>query len=212
VHQAVSVGGLCVVSVIADPARAPAEVLAAAHTVIAGLAGWSWHQVPGARQHRLADLPLGEGHSWTISETENETGQEHYDCVLPAWTAASHFDLSTRPNSGYPQVTEALGELLPDDLISAEQVAQANYHRTGFDAAAITSIMAGWGGPARRSRTRRADVRFGHPYAVIAVPGPTPHLPGRPLPSTHGQSWIGIPVFSAWITTPTEADTAPPER
>ena len=58
----------------------------------------------------------------------------------------------------------------------------------------------------RPGQIRTAELRFGHPFAVVAVatspqwPGKR-HVPGRRL-------WRGLPVFSGWITQPEEADDA----
>jgi hypothetical protein len=45
----------------------------------------------------------------------------------------------------------------------------------------------------REGRRRTAELRFGHPYAVVA----TANQPGSP--------WHRVPVFSAWITDPDDA-------
>ena len=44
---------------------------------------------------------------------------------------------------------------------------------------------------ARSGLLRTAMLRFGHPYAVVAV-------------AQGGGPWDGVPVFSAWITDPEE--------
>jgi hypothetical protein len=40
---------------------------------------------------------------------------------------------------------------------------------------------------------RRATLRFGRPYAVVAV-----------AVDTTGGPWHGVPVFSAWVAEPSE--------
>ena len=51
---------------------------------------------------------------------------------------------------------------------------------------------------------RTAELRFGQPYAVVAVTtGPDDHT-WRYTPKA--SPWRGLPVFSAWITQPEDAD------
>jgi hypothetical protein len=45
---------------------------------------------------------------------------------------------------------------------------------------------------------RTAELRFGHPYAVVAVTTDDNWSAGR-------RPWEGLPVFSAWITQPEDA-------
>ncbi|HYK70053.1 MAG TPA: hypothetical protein VEV45_19050, partial [Streptosporangiaceae bacterium] len=40
---------------------------------------------------------------------------------------------------------------------------------------------------------RHAELRFGHPYAVVA------------LVQDAGSPWHGLPVFSAWVSEPEDA-------
>jgi hypothetical protein len=46
----------------------------------------------------------------------------------------------------------------------------------------------------RSGQQRVAELRFGHPYAAVAVTS-----------DPSGGSWQGVPVFSAWITEPVNA-------
>jgi len=77
----------------------------------------------------------------------------------------------------------------------AKQAAVAKYTRVGFEAAAVTAMMMMAAGVPmlREGRRRTAELRFGHPYAVVA----TANQPGSP--------WHRVPVFSAWITDPDDA-------
>jgi hypothetical protein len=70
--------------------------------------------------------------------------------------------------------------------------------------------------PARR---REAELRFGHPYAVVAVT--TDPGAGDAAGAGAGQRslWHGLPVFCAWVSQPEDAtdarasgETAPGER
>jgi len=75
----------------------------------------------------------------------------------------------------------------------------ARYSRTGFEAAAVSAIAVAL---AMRVPGKRREVilRFGHPYAVVAVTtGPTADPTGAASP------WNGLPVFSAWVSEPEDA-------
>lgn len=197
--------GLNVTSVIGDRSASRGDVLAAAYE-IATRAVAEYH---GRRS--LFDLPLGDGPAWTIAERPFEVDDadaEEYVAVLPAWSASSDHDLSA-PRLGFPSAKSALSALLPDGpegyRFEARQSAVARYSRTGFEAAAVTAfaIMTSLRAPSSGLR-RIATVRFGHPFAVVAVA-----LDARSDPGTHEIQygpWHGVPVFSAWITEPEDAD------
>jgi len=80
----------------------------------------------------------------------------------------------------------------------------ARYTRLGFEAAAVTA-MGFAVGMRMPGMMRIGELRFGHPYAVVAVaasdgdtePGSADDWPDR---------WNGVPVFSAWVTEPGEAE------
>lgn len=191
VHTARARDGLLVTSVIAD-SRVPAEqVIATAYDIAAsGRAG----------RRSLFDLPLGSGPLWTITEERARTSapdgrEEVCTAVLPAWSARSEHDLSAA-ELGFPAAAEVLARALrlTEYAFAAKQAAVAKYTRVGFEAAAITAMMMMAAGvPMFRDGVRRtAELRFGHPYAVVA----TANQPGSP--------WHHVPVFSAWVTTPDE--------
>lgn len=185
--------GLTVVSAIGAPDVPAAVVLAAAHRA-------ALHDVPG---QSLFDLPLGDGHAWTIAEeavgTRTLSGRaEAYDAVLPAWTAYSEHDLLPAAALGFATAGSALARLLSPSVApqtAAKQVARAEYTRVGFRAAAITAVATLTSAPAapRPGVRRTATVRFGRPYAVVAVA----RQPRGP--------WHDVPVFSAWVAEPSEA-------
>ncbi len=183
--------GLRVVSVIGAPDVAPATVLAAAHRAA----------LHGVRAHSLFDLPLGDGHAWTITEEQapvrTESGRdEAYDAVLPAWTASSDHDLLADASLGFDAAGTAVARLFGSALdVAARQVARAEYTRVGFRAAAVTAMawMTSAPPPPRPGVLRTATVRFGRPYAVVAVA----RQPEGP--------WHGLPVFSAWVADAAEA-------
>ena len=67
-------------------------------------------------------------------------------------------------------------------------------HRVGFEAAAVTGLAVAMAMRVPRTGLiRTAELRFGHPFAVVAVPA------GDPGP------WRGLPVFSAWVAQPEDA-------
>jgi hypothetical protein len=177
VHEA-GADGLRVISVAAGPGVAPDRVIAAAHEVAAG-----------ARQVSLSDLPLGDSPLYRVwDEPEAAKPGEFAHAVLPAWSARNQHDLGAA-EFGFAAVAERLGR----DRFEAAQSAVARYDRYGFEAAAVTGFMSLTSftppGPARF-----AELRFGHPYAVVAVAT----QPGGP--------WDGMPVFSAWVSDPDDAD------
>ncbi|GEM_PF-577418 len=197
VHAGTARGGLMVVSVIADPGVRPGDVIAAAHRVaLARAAG------EPAGERPLSGLPPGDGPAWTVrDETSPQGPGERWVALLPAWSARSTLDLA-RPGLGFAAVARALGA---GDPWRARQAVTARYDRVGFEAGAVTAmgVLLSMAGP-RRGRLRTAELRFGHPYAVVAVatgPGGT----GR---SRHAGPWHGLPVFSAWITEPGDAEAA----
>ena len=189
VHAGHARGGLLVVSVAADPPVPAAEVLAAAHRIAITRA--TGRPVP---VRSLFDLPLGPGSLWSIREDTLPAGPvERCDAVLPAWSAQTNVELSD-PRLGFGALAAGLATGGP---WRATQAAMARYSRVGFEAAAVTAfaVAARLASPAR---SRVAELRFGHPFAVVAVaidedgaaPGP----------------WHGVPVFSAWVTDPENAD------
>jgi hypothetical protein len=199
VHAATARGGLLVVSVIAAPEVPAADVIAAAYDLGTGLAA----DRPVSRRS-LFDLPAGDGPAWTITEEPVQTtapgGREEVcTAVLPAWSAQSTHPL-TDPALGFATVRHALDPVDPWD---ARQAAMARYTRTGFEAAAVTALGIALAAVARRPGMRRtAQLRFGHPFAVVAVVADGATDSRHPGPRG---PWHGLPVFSAWITRPEDA-------
>jgi hypothetical protein len=186
VHVATARGGLLVASVIAQPEVPAGKVLAAAHRI------GSAHATGAPVQPRsLTDLPFGEGPLWVLRE-EQSMGPDRCTAVLPAWSAGSEHNLN-QPELGFPAAKHAL--TLNLDPWVAKQAAMARYTRTGFEAAAVSAFAVAIAMMPNRKR-RVAELRFGHPYAVVAVaadPAPEP--------------WRGLPVFSAWVAAPEDAAT-----
>ena len=183
VHRAAA-DGLQVTSVIAESGVAATEVLDAAHEVA----------LDALPRTSLFDLPLGDGPSWTITESDGAAGREEVAAVLPAWSATSRHEL-TRPEFGFGPAAGVLRRLFCAPEWDARQTAVARFHRTGFEAAAVTALAVAVSlRVPRRGRQRAALLRFDRPYAVVA------HVDTRyPAP------WRLLPVFSAWVTDPEDA-------
>jgi hypothetical protein len=179
---------LVVVSVSADPSVPYDWVLAVAHPVATALA--RHEPVPGQRS--LFDLPLGRGHSWSLSEsTERTPHRERFRTLLPAWSATAKIDLMAAPDVGFPAAADALLRAVPEaERIEATQAAVARYTRTGFEAAAVTGMAVRAAAVIRPAGgvTRTATLQFTHPYAVVAA-----------ACDAEGGAWSGLPVFSAWV-------------
>jgi hypothetical protein len=201
VHVASARDGLLVISVAAAADVAPADVLAAAHTL------GSARAVGSALQRRsLFDLTLGEGPLWVVREEMSSQGPgERCTAVLPAWSADSAHDLA-KPGLGFAAAASALAGPGP---WQARQAAMARYSRTGFEAAAVTTMGALLSlvrpGPGLR---RTAELRFAHPFAVVAVTVDEHHDQERG--GSRPGPWHGVPVFSAWVTEPQDADDSTP--
>jgi hypothetical protein len=190
VHTAKAHEGLEVTSVLAD-SRVPAQdVIAAAYEVATA---------PADRRRSLFDLPLGEYPLWTITEESAEVKapdgrEERCTAILPAWSAEDDFDLS-HDSLGFAAAARRFAERLGRPGLDwiVRQAAMARYHRFGFEAAAVTAMATRMAFVAGRDGVRRtAELRFAHPYAVVAVT------------REPGTAWDGVPVFSGWVSEPEE--------
>jgi hypothetical protein len=190
VHTAWAAGGLAVTSVAATPEVPAARVLTAAYHLASAIG--SATPVP---RRSLFDLPLGDGPMWTITERRGQVmggdgREERSVAVLPAWSARTELGL-TDPSLGFGT---AIRPLAQGDPWMAKQSAVARYSRTGFEAAAASAVAVALAIRVPRAGViRTAELRFGHPYAAVAVTaGPGP--------------WRGLPVFSAWVADPENAE------
>jgi hypothetical protein len=205
VHAASAQDGLVVVSVAAAPEIPAVDVLSAAYDLGTAFAAGG----PLIRRS-LFDLPLGDGAAWTISQedvstTARDGKEERCTAVLPAWSARSTHQL-TDPRLGFAAVRHALD---PAGPWQATQAAMARYTRTGFEAAAVTALAVAAAAMTRRPGIRRtAELRFGHPFAVVAVATSNAAPPGRNQPAPQ-DPWRGLPVFSAWVAIPEDAGAEP---
>ncbi len=185
VHVATATGGLEVVSVAAMPDVAADRVLVAAYDLA------DKHAAGVRIQTRGTDgLPQGESPLWSVREVTATA--DSIAAVLPAWSASSDVDL-TAPGLGFEVARNAL--VPSGDPWRARQAAMARYSRTGFEAAAVSAIgvALAFRVPGQR---REVVLRFGHPYAVVAV---TTDRTAAASP------WHGLPVFSAWVSEPEDA-------
>jgi hypothetical protein len=205
VHCARSSTGVAVVSVIADPAVAPSAVHRAAHDV----ADYIQYRPTSARYRPLFELPLGDGHAWTITETQEllPDDDERYDAVLPAWEAENRHNLITAPDLGVEEAVAVLVAMIspewPDRHGVAIQAARARYTARGFQAAALTAlgtVGSSWDPPPTPIPVRHAQLRFDRPYAVLAFA-----VPDDGYYPTKDSLWDAVPVFSAWVAEPSEA-------
>jgi hypothetical protein len=208
VHLTGARGGLLVGSVIAsDAGRAAGDVLAVAEEIVTAEA-----RAAGSFSHlSLFDLPLGAGEVWSITEEAAQTAapdgrEEQIFSVLPAWSADTDLDLNDDA-LGFPDAARALAKVLVagDYDLVARQAATARYSATGFEAAAVTAIGLRMSAVTTRTGIRRtAQVRFGHPFAAVAAAFDGSRIDPRaaPIPTR----WNGVPVFSAWVSEPCDAE------
>jgi hypothetical protein len=201
VHVGHARGGLLVVSVIAAADVAPADVLAAAHAIAIACA--RGEELP---QRSLSDLPEGEGPLWSVrDEPSADKPGERCVAVLPAWSATDDYELSD-DRLGFAAAARALGG---QDPWQARQAATARYSRTGFEAAAVSAMAIRLAMLARGGVLRTVELRFGHPYAVVAVTtdddAPGAGGTAQPAQSVSPGPWHGVPVFSAWVAQPQSA-------
>jgi hypothetical protein len=196
VHSAHARGGVLVTSVAAAPGVLAADVLAVAYELAtAGAAGRT------VARRSLYDLPLGEAPLWAITEqTGGADRDENCSAVLPAWSAHSEHDMRD-PRLGFDAAAHALA---PGDPFEAKQAAMARYSREGFEAAAVSALGIALSALVpREGLIRTAELRFGHPYAVVAVSVDEPGKSRRP--AARHSPWHGLPVFSAWVAEPEDA-------
>ena len=208
VHRVQTKSGLVVTSVIARQEVPAREVLPAALRIATGGSNPS-----GMNAVSLFDLPLGHDELWSIEEykaTESER-RERLQSLVPAWEAHSMHDLFAMPLE-FETAARAITAMIENSPLppQARQMAVARYTRTGFEAAAISTFnalgLAMVLPSARRGIVRRATLRFGHPFAVVAVVGGVPNPLDDLVGDTAGGPWRGLPVFSGWVAEPGEAE------
>jgi len=213
VHLTGARGGLLVASVIAADQAVPArDVLAVAEQIVAVEA----RQRGSVARLSLFDLPLGDGTVWSIGEEQADTTapdglEEQVVSVLPAWSARTDVDLRGDEALGFAAAARALADALEleDWRYDARQAAMARYSAVGFEAAAVTGLAVLVSAKVSRPGRRRvATARFAHPFAVVAAAFDDAGAhDASPVPG----AWHGLPVFSAWVSEPTDAEPLPPQ-
>ena len=201
VHQRRSSTGLVVTSVLAAPETQATAVQAAALEILE--LGVATH--PGHRP--LESLLPGDTDVWSLTVHEGSTDRE--TVYLPAWIArVSGADIEAAPGVG-AALDVARGMLGQSGRGEARQSAVAEYHQTGFRAAAITTFAVATSAPFGGRTVRHLTVRFNRPYAVVASTSAAGTEPDRPwLPAqVADETWEGVPAFLAWVTHPVDAAT-----
>ncbi|MGW3548847.1 hypothetical protein ACWDHH_13905 [Janibacter hoylei] len=199
--------GIDVVSVRADPRVPPSLVWQAVDEVVARLDdGALWHA-------EVADGLPERGHSWRAESVRRQLTEgvlqglptddvgrpQLWTSRLPVWSARDSIDLGVAPG-----VAEARSALTPEEpaaATSCRQVVRAEYDADGFKAAAVTAMSRVGSAPLFvETEVRCVDLDLRGPHAVVAV--------------ARGGAWEGVPLVSAWVTGPTEADAdgGPPFR
>ncbi len=206
VHLAQARRGLLVGSVIAvDENVAMGDVLAVAEEIVTA----EPRQRVSYPRLSLFDMALGDGPLWSLDEEPVPGGGrvERVISILPAWRATTAMDLSGDRALGFDDAARIIASVLelPRLKYEARQECVARYSAIGFEAAAITLLgyPGGIGVPRTPGVRRTATVRFAHPYAVVAVAFDADFIPGS---SESPTPWHGLPVFSAWVTDPGDAE------
>ena len=212
-HATLGADDLALFSVAADPDAPRHDVLDAAYE----LARLCRADGMGAVQASLFDQPLGDGHSWTITERTTPAAHDEREervtgTQLVAWTIDAQLDLLADAFGVLPAARTLLALIGPDprgDEIGAKQSTIASYSATGFQAASLSAMAVratGRRSPDRLTNTcvtREAVLRFDHPHAVIAVAGTASDF--RYSRAGHTDDYC-LPLFTAWVDTPVEAD------
>jgi hypothetical protein len=206
-HTVTARESMVVTSVIAERDVPPADVIATAYDLAVKVA----RERP-VDTRSLYDLPLGDSPLWTITEERtllDEDRKEVCTALLPAWSREATHDLA-HEDLGFPAAAAWLAQLTRSELYdyTAKQSVVARYNRKGFEAAALSAfgLVAGMKLPKRRL-LRRATLRFGHPFAVVAVTRARTDWETRASGRLQASPfWYGLPIYSAWVTVPSEVE------
>jgi hypothetical protein len=140
---------------------------------------------------------LGDSPWATALQRVLRSPESGHDCYIAETERAGRVAVHTaRDEAG-----RALIALLPtgDWEYDARQSAYARYSREGFEAAAVTALGVRLAAARPGDGVRRtATLRFGHPYAVVAAV------------ESDESPWDGLPVFSAWVAEPENAEADSP--
>jgi hypothetical protein len=212
VHFAQAVEHLGVLCVAADPSVDRRLVFEAGYE----LARRCRNDTLGRARCSLFDLPVGEGHSWDITErevrayTSGESFEEIEHAVLAEWRSECNLDLAASARFGGGTALLALFGLIgpsPDgDGADAIQSVLASYTSTGFEAVDASFLRMRAGAieqPTHPGLERRAKLYFDHPYIAIALAGRSSDFSRTRAGHT---DLFCLPMFSAWIETPGDAE------
>ncbi|MFE2283628.1 serpin family protein [Streptomyces sp. NPDC059443] len=184
--EVVGDGGLDVHLVLGEPQAPPGQ------TLQAGIAAVT-RTIPtmGA-----SELPEGDpGPGLRITRVLSEDSQHRLDISTVAFEVKAEHDLLHHPRLfGLESASDDRQGHFPgistDPLTidSARQSAVARFHAEGFEAAAVTAIVAaiGCAAPRPRYRVRRAQVSFHRPFGFLAV-----HRTSRLVLAT---GWVADPL------------------
>jgi hypothetical protein len=224
-HGAYSGDGLLVVSVIADAAVAEADVHAAAHDVALTMAREGSTTILAAPtssvRRSLFDLPLGDGHAWTITERsiagDDSTARERYRAVLPAWSARGDYDLlGTNQSLGFDAAARALERLGNPEFgpftLTAVQSARARFDWHGFEAAAITATIAllGFDKPPRAQRCWNAPPSCASTDPTRSWPSPSTASAKHPTRCPQSPNGMASPCSMPGSPNPQNRTRTPP--
>ena len=131
----------------------------------------------------------------------------------PAWAAQTDHDFLVEQPPGLREAADTLQSLCNPEFgpfdTSVKQAVRARFHEHGFEAAAITGAIALAASPlverVERILQRTIELRFNRPYAAVAITVNRSAVHRGQVPD----AWHGMPVFSAWISEPTEPDATP---
>jgi hypothetical protein len=171
--------GLVVSAVIAvNPSLNPTHVMGVAE---------EWFAELNDNLIELTVTQLVENHAdklgGVLNVSETHSFSDGMTVTLPAWEASSKHALSDFMPFAEASAVIGAGE---GDEILAKQVAVAKYNLEGFEAAALSAVMA--------ARTAMPPVKkivealYSHPFAVVAG------IKGNPE-----TVWNNVPVFTAWV-------------
>lgn len=179
IHEAMNADkSLSVLSVIAmDPETPEAEVMAVARKAASeDIANVS---------HQSLDVDTD---TLRVERVKTIATHDTFVTSLPAWKTDNAYEIGTVEKFAYADVANRFNDF--DMIMEAVQVSVAEYNRTGFEAAALTTMMIGARSMPTMYDKYRVTLNFNHPYAVVAV--------------TRNGTWDGLPVFDGWISEATE--------
>ncbi|MBC9703611.1 MAG: hypothetical protein H9W81_01045 [Enterococcus sp.] len=126
--------------------------------------------------------------SLEITEVNSSKKHDTFVTLLPAWKTDNLYKIGESETLAFDDVADRFNDF--DMYMAAVQVAVAEYNRTGFEAAALTTMLIGMRSAIAMSLRKNIVVRFDHPYAVAAV--------------VRGGTWDNLTVFDGWVSESVE--------